>query len=171
MIEQDYYWMKEALFLAEEGMKKYNEPPIASILVSNGKEIARGVSSNVRNKTVVAHGEIVTLMNAGRKIRFCDHPLVLYTTLEPCIMCIGATIEARVDKIVFGMPALPDGGVVYTKYLQGVKEKIPKIIGGIYENEQYQLMKKFIASHDETNTAFPYVQDLIDQYEKSRKLF
>ncbi len=166
--EQDYYWMREALKLAEEGMKEYDELPIASILVSNGKEIERGVTSNVRKKSLVAHGETLVLMNAGRKVLFCERPLVLYTTLEPCIMCIGAAIEAGVDKIVYGMPALPDGGVVYTKYMRGVKENIPEIVGGVCEEEQYMLMKKFIATHDESSTAWYYVQDMMNQYENSK---
>ena len=167
--EHDYHWMKEALILAEEGMKKYNELPIASILVANGIEIGRGVTSNVRKNSLVAHGETLVLMNVGRSILFCERPLVLYTTLEPCIMCIGAAIEAGVDKIVYGMPALPDGGAIYAKHIQGVKERIPEIIGGVCENEQYELMKQFIATHDETSTAWYYVQDLMNQYENSKR--
>lgn len=167
--EKDIYWMKEALKLAEEGMEKYNELPIASILVAGDFEIGRGCTSNVRYNSLVAHGEQLVLMNAGRQVLFCERPLVLYTTLEPCIMCIGAAIEAGVDKIVYGMPALPDGGACYVPHLIGVKEKIPEIIGGLLEDEEYELMKKFVSTHDESSSAWYYVQQMLSEYEARKE--
>lgn len=165
---KDFYWMKEALKLAEQGMKEYDELPIATILVAGDQEIGRGVTSNVRKNALVAHGELLVLLNAARKVLFCERPLVLYTTLEPCIMCLGASIECGVDKIVYSMPAPPDGGVCYAEGMRGIKEKIPEIVGGVFEEEEYKLMKQFIATHDNTSSAWYYVTQMIKEYEESK---
>ena len=165
----DLYWMGEAIKLADEGMKKYGELPIATILVANDKEIGRGVTANVRENGVIAHGELNVLLAAKRQVFSCEHPLVLYTTLEPCIMCLGAAIECGVDKIVSGMPTLPDGGACYADGMRGIKEKIPEIIGGVMEAEEYALMKKFIETHDETSPAWYYVTQMIKEYEATLK--
>ncbi len=168
-MDKDLFWMNEAIKLAEEGMKKYGELPIATILVANDKEIGRGVTANVRENGVIAHGELNVLLSVKRQVFTCERPLVLYTTLEPCIMCLGAAIECGVDKIVYGMPALPDGGVCYADKMRGIKEPIPEIIGGLLEEQEYQLMKDFIAAHDETSPAWYYVTQLVKEYEESKK--
>ncbi len=168
-MNRDLYWMKEALKLANEGMQKFDELPIATILVANDREIGRGVTSNVRKNSVVAHGEVLVLIEAQKEVLTCERPLVLYTTLEPCIMCLGAAIECGVDKIVYGMPALPDGGACYAPVMQGIKEPIPEIVSGVLENEQYLLMKKFVATHDSSSSAWYYVNLLLEQYESRDK--
>lgn len=164
-LNKDIYWMKKALELANEGMEAYGELPIATILVAGDTEIGRGVTSNVREEALIAHGELLVLLEAKRKALFCERPLVLYTTLEPCIMCLGAAIESGVDKIVYGMPALPDGGTCYAPKMIGVKEKIPEIIGGILEDEEYALMKKFMVTHDSSSSAWYYATQLMEAYE------
>lgn len=170
-MDKDIFWMKKALELADEGMRKYGELPIATILVAGNAEIGQGVTSNVREEALIAHGELLVLLEAKRKALFCERPLVLYTTLEPCIMCLGAAIESGVDKIVYGMPAFPDGGTCYAPKMVGVKEKIPEIVGGVLENEEYALMKKFMATHDESSSAWYYVTQLMEAYETKRNEF
>ena len=166
----DLFWMKEALILAEEGMSEFHELPIATILVAGEKEIGRGVTSNVRKNSLVAHGELLVLMDTPKSTFFtCDRPLVLYTTAEPCIMCIGAAIECGVDKIVYGMPAFPDGGACYVPKLQGVNERIPEIEGGILEEEVHKLLKKFIETQDSSNPAMYYATEWLRLYEESKK--
>ena len=98
----DKFWMNEAIKYAEEGMNKFSELPIASILVSDGKEIGREITANVRKNSLIAHSEYLVLNNATKNIIFQKHPLVLYTTLEPCIMCAGAITSARIKKLVYG---------------------------------------------------------------------
>lgn len=166
-MNKDLYWMKEAIKLAEEGMEKYDELPIATILVAGDKEIGRGITANVRQNALIAHGELMVLLESKRQVLACDRPLVLYTTLEPCIMCIGAAIECGVDKIVYAMPAIPDGGVCYIDGMRGLKENIPEIVGGIMEEEEYQLMKKFMATHDSSSPAWYYITQLMKQNEDS----
>lgn len=165
VIEKDYYWMREAMKIAKEGMQRFHELPIATILVGNDKELGRGVTYNVRANSLVAHGEQLVLMNTPKNLFFTEKPITLYTTLEPCIMCLGAAIECGVDRIVYGMPAGPDGGVCYADHMRGIKEQIPVIEGGILESEQYQLMKEFRETHDDKSPAWYYVNLLLNQYE------
>lgn len=166
-MNRDKFWMKEALKLAENGMEEFHELPIATILVAGEKEIGRGVTSNVRKNSLVAHGEQLVLMNTPKKVFFtCERPLVLYTTVEPCIMCIGAAIECGVDKIVYGMPAFPDGGACYAPKLQGVNERIPVIEGGLLEEEVYKLLKKFVETQDSSNPAMYYATEWLRLYKE-----
>lgn len=164
----DYSWMEKALNLAASGMVELDELPIATILVAGGQEIGSGVTANVRNDALIAHGELFVLLEAKRQLLTCDRPLVLYTTLEPCIMCLGATVECGVDKIVYGMPALPDGGTCYADAMRGIKERIPEIVGGVMEEREYELMKEFVATHDESSSAWYYATTMLDEYESAK---
>ncbi len=169
VMNKDLFWMKEALKFAEQGIFEFHELPIATILVAGEKEIGRGVTSNVRKNSLVAHGEQLVLMNTPKNVFFtCERPLVLYTTVEPCIMCIGAAIECGVDKIVYGMPAFPDGGACYVPKLEGVNERIPEVIGGILEDDVYLLLKKFINTQDASNPAMYYAKEWLRLYEESK---
>lgn len=158
-MKSDHYWMKEALKVARKGMEN-NELPIASILVGGEREIGHGTTLTYSHNSPVAHGELFVLLNAQKDVYTCDRPLVLYTTLEPCIMCIGAAIECGVDKIVYGMPAIPDGGVCYTKDMVGVKESIPLIIGDVLGEEARILMQEFVDNYKD-HPGWSYAESLV----------
>ena len=79
-------------------------------------------------------------------------------------MCLGAAIECNIDRIVYGMSAY-DGGVSFISEVEGIKERLPTITSGIMEQEQYQLMKKFLATHNTTSPVWCYANHLVDQYE------
>ena len=157
----DEYWMKEALKYAEYGMNTYKELPIASILVANGKEIEREITANVRDKALISHSENKLLQKLGKSVLFLEHPLVLYTTLEPCIMCIGAAIECGVDRIVYSLETNIDGGACYRDALVGIREKIPQIEGGLLRDKSLKLMNEFKSKYDETNPAWYYINELL----------
>ena len=161
----DKFWMNEAIKYAEEGMNKFSELPIASILVSDGKEIGREITANVRKNSLIAHSEYLVLNNATKNIIFQKHPLVLYTTLEPCIMCIGAAVECGIDRIVYAMDAKIDGGACYRDVLCDIKEIIPKVEGGLFKEKSLELMKRFRKKFDERNPAYYYVKELLKDIE------
>lgn len=161
MYYDDEYWMREALKYAEYGMNTYKELPIASILVSNGKEISRELTANVRDNALISHSENLLLQKLGKKVLHLEHPLVLYTTLEPCIMCIGAAIECNVDKIVYSLETNIDGGACYIDSLIGIREKIPEVKGGLLREESLNLMKKFKEKYDDSNPAWYYICELL----------
>lgn len=95
------YFMKIAI---EEAKKSLNEGglPIGAILVKNGEIISRGHNKLIQNNSVILHGEIDAIENAGR-LTFDEYKqTVLYTTLSPCPMCSGAIILYNIPKVVIG---------------------------------------------------------------------
>ncbi len=76
--------------------------PIAGVLVHNGKVVARGRNQRVQKSSPILHGEIDTLLNAGRRSADFYKECVLYTTLSPCIMCSGAIALFKIPKMVIG---------------------------------------------------------------------
>lgn len=96
--------MREALSEARKA-NAAGEVPIGAVMVARGEIIARGQNSVIRTSDPTAHAEIVTLRQAART--FGNYRLsgtVLFVTLEPCAMCAGAMIHARVDRLVYGAP-------------------------------------------------------------------
>ncbi|MCF8067441.1 MAG: tRNA adenosine(34) deaminase TadA [Desulfobacterales bacterium] len=138
--------MKTALEEAVKAGEK-EEVPIGAVLVSDSGEII----SKKHNLTVslndpTAHAEILTLRDAASKIR--NYRLLnttLYVTVEPCIMCMGAIIHARIAKVVFG-PCDSKWGAVKSLYNLAEDKRLnhqPEIVSGIMENECRALMQDF----------------------------
>jgi tRNA(adenine34) deaminase len=92
--------LAEARSAAEAG-----EVPIGAVVVSNGEIIARGQNSVIRSTDPTAHAEIVALRQAAQALgNYRLNGCTLYVTLEPCAMCAGAMIHARLDRLVFATP-------------------------------------------------------------------
>ena len=114
-LQLDAYFMKEALKEAKKAALK-GEVPIGAVIVKENKIIARG--HNLRETTAdpLAHAEIIAIKKASRKLRsWRILNSTIYVTLEPCIMCMGALIQARVPRLVFGCHD-PKGGAAGTLY-------------------------------------------------------
>ncbi len=159
--KEEKKWMELALKEARDAMD-YEEIPVATILVGGNEIISRSQTMVRRKGSIVAHGELYALLSAKEKVWSCDRPLTIYTTLEPCLMCIGASIQCGVDRIVFGMRAIPDGASNF--YTQS-KEKDIKIDGGLMEQESINLMKDFYEQFA-NSPAIPYVTDMLKYYKK-----
>lgn len=104
--------MQEALRLAEKAETK-NEVPVGAIIVLDGEIIAEGFNQPRVQHDPTAHAEIIALRNAGQKIN--NYRLLnstLYVTLEPCIMCAGAIIHARIKHLIYGAPDKKAGAVI-----------------------------------------------------------
>ena len=98
----DERWMTEALVVAREGGEA-GEVPVGAIIVREGGVIARASNRTVRDQDPTAHAEVLALRAAASALgtwRLVD--CVLYVTLEPCAMCAGASVLARVKGVVFG---------------------------------------------------------------------
>ena len=111
MGSQDIFYMFQALEEAKKA-KQCHEVPIGAILVSQGHVIGR--AHNIREKTgdPTAHAEIVVLRETGMKLgSWRLEGATLYTTVEPCIMCAGALIQARISRLVFGCRDAKAGGI------------------------------------------------------------
>ena len=108
--EQARAWMRQALTVAAEGLAS-GEAPIGSLLVQqDGRVVGSGHNLMHGTRNVILHAEIVALSSAAGKVCWGSRGLTLVSTLEPCVMCTGAAMEAGVDRIIFGLPAPADCG-------------------------------------------------------------
>ena len=99
---QDELWMHEALREALAALAA-GEVPIGAVVVHAGKIVGRGSNRVIRDNDPSAHAEIVALRDAGRNLaNYRLEDAELFVTLEPCIMCAGAIVHARVKRLVYG---------------------------------------------------------------------
>jgi tRNA(adenine34) deaminase len=107
----DERWMAEALLLAREAGAR-GEVPVGAVVVVGSEVVGRGSNQPIAAVDPTAHAEIVALREAARRIgNYRLEAAVLYCTLEPCVMCAGALVHARVTRVVFGARDLRFGGV------------------------------------------------------------
>jgi len=110
-METETHFMQEALAEARAALAA-SEVPIGAVLVHDGKILSRSGNRTIRDCDATAHAEIVVLREASRRLanyRLAD--TTLYVTIEPCSMCAGAIIQARVPRLVYGADD-PKGGAV-----------------------------------------------------------
>ncbi len=111
----DVFWMGKAIGQAEKAAAR-GEVPIGAVIVKDGNIIARGHNLREGMQDPSAHAELIAIRRAAKKIgnwRLLD--TTLYVTLEPCLMCMGAILLARVEKVVFGCHD-PKGGAAGSLY-------------------------------------------------------
>jgi tRNA(adenine34) deaminase len=113
MKDADIQFMQEALAEARSAASA-GEVPIGSVLVHDGQILARSGNRTIRDNDPTAHAEIIVLREAARRIgNYRLAGAILYVTIEPCSMCAGAVIQARVPRLVYGADD-PKGGAVRT---------------------------------------------------------
>jgi len=109
----DELWMEEALCAAQRALEA-GEVPVGAVVVLEGRIVGRGSNRNLTDNDPSAHAEIVALREAGRNLG--NHRLVdcdLFVTIEPCAMCAGALIHARIRRLVYGAED-PKAGAVHS---------------------------------------------------------
>jgi tRNA(adenine34) deaminase len=112
-IERDEEWMREALSAALEAQANGEVPVGACLVSSDGVLLARSGNRTLTDCDPTAHAEIVALREAAR--RTANHRIagaVMYATIEPCAMCAGALVQARIKRLVYGAPDERAGAVV-----------------------------------------------------------
>jgi len=142
-ISPDDFFMKEALREAKLALAE-DEIPIGAIVVAKGQIIGRGHNLTERLNDVSAHAEMQALTAAtnyigGKYLPDCT----LYVTMEPCVMCAGASYWFQVGRIVFGAY---DAKLGFGRLNQKITHPKTLITGGILENECGQLVKDFFKS-------------------------
>jgi len=143
-IKNDYYFMKKALEQAETA-KSINEVPVGCVIVKNKEIIASGYNRRESDQNALAHAEIMAIRTACEKTGFwrlddCD----LFVTLEPCPMCAGAIINARIRRVVFAASDKKAGafGSVINLNDYPFNHK-PEVTGGIFEERASVLLSEF----------------------------
>ncbi len=100
-IETDEYWMQHALSLAHEA-EVIGEVPVGAVIVKDNQLISEAFNQSIGTHDATAHAEIGALREAGRVLQNYRLPgTTLYVTLEPCSMCAGAMVHARIERLVF----------------------------------------------------------------------
>ena len=147
-MSKDEKWMQIALNEANLAMKE-NEIPVGAVLVKNGKLIAQSHNQPIRKNDPTAHAEIQLLRKAGEQQK--NYRLIgstIYVTLEPCTMCFGAMVHARIERIVFGASDFKTGvcGSCINLNKENFFNHKISMTGGVLENESSELLKKFFKS-------------------------
>jgi len=143
IVTPDEFFMEEALKEARKALAE-DEVPIGAVIVANGRIIGRGYNFTEKLNDVTAHAEMQAFTAAanflgGKYLRDCT----LYVTVEPCIMCAGASYWTQISRIVYGAHDLKLG---FRRINQRITHPKTEIVSGIKENECATLMKDFFLS-------------------------
>lgn len=138
-------WMTHALLAAEKALA-YGEVPVGAVIVKDDKIIEQGFNQMIMNNDPTAHAEIIALRKTAQTIQNyrlpeCD----LYVTLEPCMMCLGAMIHARIRTLYFATTE-PKAGAACSKaslHTLPFLNHYLSVEGGILANEASQMLKAF----------------------------
>ncbi len=145
--EQDLLYMKEALLEAQKAFD-LGEVPVGAVVVCDGKIVGRGCNLRESGKNVLRHAELCAIEEAcqtlgGWRLHRCD----LYVTMEPCLMCAGAILHARIKRVVFGAPDEKFGafGSVANVNDLGFTTKT-ELSGGVCEAESKAMLQSFFTA-------------------------
>jgi tRNA(adenine34) deaminase len=128
----------------------HDDVPIGAIVVRGGEVIARARNRREADADPTAHAEVLGLREAGKQVRSWRlSDCVLYVTLEPCVMCAGAIVLARVPLVVFGAPDPKAGAVISIAQLFEERRlnHHPKWRMGVLRAESEALLREFFAGH------------------------
>jgi tRNA(adenine34) deaminase len=144
---RDEYFMRLALREAERAME-HDDVPIGAVIVHEGEVLATGRNQREERQDPTAHAEVLALREAAEKLgswRVLDS--VLYVTLEPCAMCAGAVVLARVPRVVFGAwdPKAGAAGSVLDILAQPKLNHRPEVSGGLLAEDCGALLSSFFA--------------------------
>jgi tRNA(adenine34) deaminase len=138
-------FMQEALELAR-GAQERGEVPVGAVLVLDEKVIGRGANSPIAAHDPTAHAEILALREAARAVgNYRVEGATLYSTIEPCVMCAGALVAARIARVVFGARDIRFGGV-RSKFRLADSEILNhrvEVVEGVLGFECAQLLRDF----------------------------
>lgn len=143
----DFEFMREALALATDARSR-GEVPVGAVVVKDGMIIGRGFNQPVSAHDPTAHAEIVAMRNAAAAIG--NYRLVgceLFVTLEPCVMCAGAIMHARVARVVYGASDPKTGacGSVVDLFAQVKLNHHATVVGGVLAEECGARLSEFFA--------------------------
>jgi tRNA(adenine34) deaminase len=141
-IFSDDYFMKAALKEAQIAFEK-NEVPVGAVIVCNNQIIARAHNLTETLNDVTAHAEMQAFTSAADFIggKYL-HDCTLFVTLEPCVMCAGASYWTQLDRIVFGAYDAKRG---FSKVGKHIMHPKTKIIGGVLEDQSSKLLNTFFS--------------------------
>ncbi|MBK8335471.1 MAG: tRNA adenosine(34) deaminase TadA [Sterolibacteriaceae bacterium] len=148
MNQTDIEWMREALALARTAGAA-DEVPVGAMVVLDGQVVGRGFNRPIGGHDPTAHAEILALRDAAQRLgNYRLAGCTLYATLEPCAMCAGAIMHARIARVVFAAADPKTGacGSVVDLFAQARLNHHAKVEGGVLAEESAALLSSFFAA-------------------------
>lgn len=152
--------MDHALAAAERAMQQGDVPIGAALLDGDGRLVASAHNEMASSGNKTAHAEIVTFARAAGRIPLDARDSILVSTLEPCVMCTGAAMEAAVDTIVYGLRAPADSGTGRVNPPSSPESQMPRIVGDIRGDESRALLQRWLDDNQD-NPQAAFVRQLL----------
>lgn len=135
--------MKAALKCAQKGLEE-GEVPIGAVVVLDGKIISRGHNRRTKRQIATAHAEVEAIEKACKKLKSWRIPeCEIYVTLEPCPMCMGAMLNARIKKVCFGAYEAKGRSLTSEIAAANLLNHVIEVEGGVMEEECAQILSTF----------------------------
>lgn len=136
-------FMKAALKCAQKGLEE-GEVPIGAVVVCDGKIISRGHNRRTKRQIATAHAEVEAIEKACKKLKSWRIPeCEIYVTLEPCPMCMGAMLNARIKKVYFGAYDAKGRSLTAELANANLVNHVIEVEGGVMEKECSQILSNF----------------------------
>lgn len=145
--EADEHWMRRALELAGQA-RQAGEVPVGAVVVIDGEIAGEGYNRPIFSNDPSAHAEMVALRAACESVGNYRLPqATMYVTLEPCVMCSGAMIHARLERVVYGAddPKTGAAGSVFDTLLSDKHNHQVLVSGGVLSEQSADLLRSFFA--------------------------
>ena len=148
----DEMFMREALGLARQAGAA-GEVPVGAVVVRDGAVVGRGHNRPIASRDPTAHAEVMALRDAAERVgnyRLAD--CILYVTLEPCAMCAGAIMNARISRVVYGAADPKSGacGSVLDLFAENRLNHHATVVGGVLAEEAAKLLQDFFSARRRT---------------------
>lgn len=148
--DDDTRGMGEALAVAAEGLAA-GELPIGAVVVRDGEVLGRAHTQEATQRRLLVHAELLALDQADRVLGGRRREATLYTTLEPCLMCLGAAASAMVGRVVFALASPGDGAGDLARAWDAQRTddlphvRLPEVTGGVGADASLDLVARFVA--------------------------
>lgn len=153
---KDEFYMNEAISLALMA-KEIDEVPVGALIVKDDEIIARAYNTREHSKCATHHAEILAIEEACRRLGGWRLPgVTLYVTMEPCVMCAGAIMNARIERVVYGTPDLRFGAYGSLLDLRKVPlNHTPEVTSGVLLEETRELLQSYFKEKRKKGNCLP----------------